>query len=227
MRLRSASTSASVGALAAAIRSEPSGSRTKTPTRTYWYDLTRVGGQPSARSSSVAKSTIAAGGGSWRNANPIWVAETTPPTPQPPPSQQAAARAKGEARRPAPPRQSEANAAAGRTTGGGGWVVQLNQTGRAARQPHSSHQLRKGTIRHGSPLLEVRLPHDELARRLAVCAPIRCVHHDRLCPDFEREARWWAYSASPALRDTFRRDAFPVGKPANPPRELLDSLEEL
>ena len=87
--------------------------------------------------------------------------------------------------------------------------------------------IRKGATRHGSPLLEVRLPHDELARRLAVCAHIRCVHHDRLCLDFEREARWWAYSASPALRDTFRRDAFPVGKPANPPRELLDSLEEL
>jgi hypothetical protein len=49
---------------------------------------------------------------------------------------------------------------------------------------------------------------------------------DRLCLDFEREARWEAYSASPTLRDTFRRDAFPVGKPANPSRELLDSLEE-
>jgi hypothetical protein len=56
---------------------------------------------------------------------------------------------------------------------------------------------------------------------------LRRLHHDRLCLDFEREARWWAYSASPALRDTFRRDAFPVGKPANTPRELLDSLEEL
>jgi len=97
------------------------------------------------------------------------------------------------------------------------------------RKPHPNRRnpIRKGTIRHGSPLLEVRLPCDELARRLAVCMRVRCVHHDRLCLDFEREARWWAYSASPALRDTFRRDAFPVGKPANTPRELLDSLEEL
>jgi hypothetical protein len=61
---------------------------------------------------------------------------------------------------------------------------------------------------------------------MAVCARIRCVHHDRLRLDFEREARWEAYSASPALRDTLRRDAFPVGKPANPPREWMDSLEE-
>jgi hypothetical protein len=70
-------------------------------------------------------------------------------------------------------------------------------------------------------------PSDEQARRLAVWMRIRRIHHDRLCLDFEHEARWWAYSASPALRDTFRRDAFPVGKPANTPRELLDSLEEL
>ena len=94
-------------------------------------------------------------------------------------------------------------------------------------QPICRRPIRKGATRHGSPLLEVRLPHDELARRLAVCALVRCVHHDRLCLDFEREARWEAYSASPALRDTFRRDAFPVGKPANTPRELLVSLEEL
>lgn len=65
------------------------------------------------------------------------------------------------------------------------------------------------------------------ARHLAVCTRIRHVHHDRLRLDFEHEARWWACSASPALRDTSRRDAFPVGKPANPPRELLNSLEEL
>jgi hypothetical protein len=66
-----------------------------------------------------------------------------------------------------------------------------------------------------------------IARRLVVCAQIRCVHHDRLRLDFELEARWRACSATLALRDTFRRDAFPVGKPADPPRELLDSLEEL
>ena len=106
--------------------------------------------------------------------------------------------------------------------------AQLGHRSPALQPLPSQHpNIRKGATRHGTPLLEVRLPHDELARRLAVCAHIRCVHHDRLCLDFEREARWWAYSASPALRDTFRRDAFPVGKPANPPRELLDSLEEL
>jgi len=93
--------------------------------------------------------------------------------------------------------------------------------------PVESFQLRKGATRHGSPLLEVRWPCDEFPRRLAVWMRIRRIHHDRLCLDFEREARWWAYSASPALHDTFRRDAFPVGKPANTPRELLDSLEEL
>ncbi|MBW2191547.1 MAG: tyrosine-type recombinase/integrase [Deltaproteobacteria bacterium] len=93
-------------------------------------------------------------------------------------------------------------------------------------EPASPPQ-RKGATRHGSPLLEVRWPCDEQARRLAVWMRIRRIHHDRLCLDFEHEARWWAYSASPALRDTFRRDAFPVGKPANTPRELLDSLEEL
>jgi hypothetical protein len=66
-----------------------------------------------------------------------------------------------------------------------------------------------------------------LARRLAVCTHVRRVHHDRLRLDVEPEARWWACSATPALRDTSRRDAFPVGKPTNPPHELLDSLEEL
>jgi len=52
-------------------------------------------------------------------------------------------------------------------------------------QPICRRPIRKGATRHGTPLLEVRLPHDELARRLAMCAHIRCVHHDRLCLDFE------------------------------------------
>ena len=155
------------------------------------------------------------------------------------------ARAKGEAGRKAQPPHARQREPAGRSPtpsaakakrserrgredygwGRAGGVTKPNRAGSPATT--LKPPIRKGTTRHGSPLLEVRLPHDELARRLAVCAHIRCVHDDRLCLDFEREARWWAYSASPALRDTFRRDAFPVGKPANTPRELLDSLEEL
>ena len=84
---------------------------------------------------------------------------------------------------------------------------------------------RKGATRHGSPLLEVRSPHDDCSSLGLVCAntlrhPTDFVWISSARLDGE------AYSASPTLRDTFRRDAFPVGKPANPSRELLDSLEE-
>lgn len=47
--------------------------------------------------------------------------------------------------------------------------------------------------------------------RLARCVQIRCMHHDHLCLDFERQARWLAYSASPTSLSTSRRDATPSG----------------
>ena len=91
-----------------------------------------------------------------------------------------------------------------------GWTITL----------HQHRPISKGaTPARDRPFVEARLPSD------ARCASPGCVRAFTLratrptSSGFRARTRWRACSASRALRDTSRRDAFPVGKPANPPRE--------